>query len=877
MWSVPNEHDIPGSREAGAVSCGCLQNVLVVMTGSAREIREPVAEAIVYYDSKKDGTSVRYPIASDESNCVTQVYRHPQGSLELRQETDGTRFASDIVARLQAFPPTFLFESLVEGACIRPAHCEWVTWLSKREALLLPQSKDEGQYFHVLLRPGDIIDFTRDDFKLRFTVERISTASEAPSNTAQDRVQHKMPMPIKDDESTSIAAAGMRLEGDESVLVRSSDQQSEPKLARPQGEVADVETDDEDDSLDLDDEPSFVKSDNMANDIDDTPATHVTIGEVKETPAKRHASFSHEGQQPPYSTAPEIAGDSPETRLNGIHSVDVTRAIADDVLDPASPLANKHESQMPRSPLRDTSQNKAMTKAGRQIASPSNDKQDGSPRSGDDVAEPVFGVNKTTYSKRGHRRNAPVTSPRQLTRRSSVSDSVQGDEDHFGDETDAEQDSAVVGATEADLAGSEDVEQAAPAEADTEMQQSKQTDTTDMDRKINSWDSDSDDQMIDTDLPSSGESVASEEAANGSTVMAKQKGKKRGRTDVPDEESTEQSVQQGSSKRAKTSSANAEEDEALLGRRNGRLSTTPATGKSSSKLEMSPPSTIAKSRGSAKASKASRQDTGDEIAVATASSSIKKGIKGSISRPAGTPSVQVQIPRDTASGSPDSSSTAMSGRPPKVLFSHSDVNKDKTIVAWLKKQGALEIDEVPGRRANFICVVSSGHLATTAKVLRTLALGNLVVTDDWVTDSKEEGQLLEPDDYVHEALQDTTRTDRSTLFKGYRLYFTKQLAASYGNGWQSIQTLCEEAGADHVESGNAASGHSWAALGKTIFFGATPDDLDLKILSQEKGHTVYNRNMLTQSVLDCELKLDNDDFIIKPSNTPLKLGRGSKR
>ncbi|KAI7544136.1 hypothetical protein KC331_g6985 [Hortaea werneckii] len=846
------------------------------MTSSARETGGRVAEAIVYYDSKKDGISVRYPIASDESNCVTQVYRHPQGSLELRQETDGTRFASDIVARLQAFPPTFLFESLVEGACIRPADCEWVSWLSKREALLLPQSKDEGQYFHVLLRPGDIIDFTRDDFKLRFTVERISTAPEAPSDTAQDRVQHQMP--VNDDESTSAAAAGMRLKGDESVLVRSSDQQSERKLARPQGEVADVETDDEDESLDLDDEPSFVKSATMANDVDDTPATHVTVGEVKETPAKRQASFSHEGQQPPYSTAPEIPEVSPEARLNGIHSVDVTPGTANDVLDPASPLANKHESQMPRSPLRDASHNKAMTKAGREIASPSNDKRDGSPGSGDDVAEPVFGANKTSYSKRGHRKKTPVTSPRQLTRKSSVSDSVQGDEEHSGDETDAEQDSAVVGATEADLAGSEDVEQAAPAELDTKMQQSKHANAIDMDGKTNPGDNDFDDQMIDTDLPSSGESDVSEEAANGSTVMAKQKGRKRGRTAVSDEESTEQSVQQGSSKRAKTSSANAEENEPLLGRRSGRLSTaTPATRNTSSKLEMSPPSTTTKSRGSAKASKASRQDAGDEIAVAPASSSIKKSIKGSMSRPAGTPSVQVQIPRETASGSPDSSSTAMSGRPPKVIFSHSDVNKDKAVIAWLKKQGAFEIDEVPGKRVNFICVVPSGHLATTAKVLRTLALGKLVVTDDWVTDSKEEGQLLEPDDYVHEALQDTIRSDRSTLFQGYRLYFTKQLAASYGNGWQSIQTLCEEAGADHVESGNAASGHSWAALGKILFFGATPDDLDLKILSQEKGHVIYNKNILTQSVLDGELKLDNDAFIIKPSNTPLKLGRGSKR
>ncbi|RMY93668.1 hypothetical protein D0861_01794 [Hortaea werneckii] len=838
----------------GAAFCGCLQHVLTVMTGSARE---PVAEAILYYDSKKDGISVRYPIASDESNCVTQVYRHSHGSLELRQETDGSRFAPDIVARLQAFPPTFLFESLVEGACIRPADGAWITWLSKREALLLPQSKDEGQYFHVLLRPGDIIEFTRDNFNLRFTVERISTAPEAPSDTAKDRVQHQMA--IKDDERTIVGAAAMRLEGDESVLVRSSEQQSEPELVRPHKEVADMETESDDDSLDLDEEQSFIKSAKMADDLDDTPATHFTVGEVKETPAKRHASFGDEGQQPPYSTAPEVREASTETRLNGIHNLDVTPGIANDVLDPASPLANKNTT-------------------GKGFAGLKDNERAGSPGSGDDLAEPVFGANMTTYSKRGHRKKAQVTSPKQSKRKASVSDSVQGDDEHFGAEMDAQEDSAVVGATDAGLVGSDDAEKARPAELDTNIQQSKQGNANGMDEEISPKGNDPDGQMIDTELPSSGGSNASEGSANGSTVMAKQNGKKRGSTAVSNEGDVEQSVQQRSGKRAKTSSTPAEETGALLGTRSGRLSTaTPATGKISSKLDISPPSTTTKGRGSAKVPKASRQDTGEEIALAPASSNSKKSIKGNMSRIAGTPSVQVQIPRETASGSPDSSSTAMSGRPPKVLFSHSDVNKDKAIITWLKKQGALEIDEVPGKRANFICVVPSGHLATTAKVLRTLALGKLVVTDDWVTDSKEEGQLLEPDDYVHEALQETIKTDRSILFSGYRLYFTKQLVASYGKGWQSIQTLCVEVGADSVESGNAASGHSWAALGKTLFFGATPDDLDLKILSQEKGHNVYTRNMLTQSVMDGELKLDNDDFIIKPSNSPLKLGRGSRR
>ena len=788
-----------------------------------------------------------------------------------RDLSRGPQFTLIIPA--EAFPPTFLFESLVEGACIRPADSDWVAWLSKREALLLPQSKDEGQYFHVLLRPGDIIEFTHDNFELRFTVERIATAPQAPSDTGQNRLQHQMP--IKDNESTSVAAAAAtRLKGDESILVRSSDQQQEPELVRPQREVADMETESEDDSLDLDGEQSFTKSAKMANDLDDTPATNFTVGEVKETPAKRHTSFGNEGKQPPYSTAPEMPEGTPETRLNGIHDVDVTPGIANDVLDPASPLANKHESQISRSPLRDTSHKQAITTAGKGIADLPNNKCDGSPGSSDDLIKPVPGANMTTYSKK----KAQITYAKQLKRKASVSDSVQGDEEHFGDEMDADGDSAVVGATEADVVGSDDAEQAGLAELDIKMQRSKQKNAIDMDGETSTKGNESDSQVIDTELPSSGESDASDEAANSSTVMAEQKGKKRGSTAVSNEDDIERLVQQRKGKRAKTSSTNAEENEAPLARRSGRTSTaTPATGKSSSKMNMSPPSTMTKGRGSAKTSKASRQNTGDEIIVAPASSSSKKGTRASKSLAAGTPSVQVQIPRETASGSPDSLSTAMSGRPPKVLFSHSDVKKDKALVSWLKKQGALEIDEVPNKRANFICVVPNGHLATTAKVLRTLALGKLVVTDDWVTDSKEEGQLLEPDDYVHEALQDTVKTDRSILFRGYRLYFTKDLVASYGGGWESIQTLCIEAGADSIESGNTASGHSWAALGKTLFFGATPDDLDLKILSQEKGHVVYNKNMLTQSVMDGELKLDNDDFIIKPSSSPLKLGRGSKR
>lgn len=249
----------------------------------------------------------------------------------------------------------------------------------------------------------------------------------------------------------------------------------------------------------------------------------------------------------------------------------------------------------------------------------------------------------------------------------------------------------------------------------------------------------------------------------------------------------------------------------------------------------------------------------DEIAVAQPNPALNK-TKGAVV-PSVSPVVngKTQLHRTPASSS---ASTALNGKVPKVLLSKSAL--DTSTITWLKKQGAQIIDDVPTKRSHFLCVVPQGALATTAKILRTLASDKLVVTDDWVTDSKAHGSLLEPDDYVHDALKEIVEVHRSKLFVGKIVYFTKKLANDYGwTGWASIQALVKEMGARFVESGSADKGEKTSRMGDTIFFGNDGLDSDAAALASEHGKVVYHKDLLTQSVLRGELDLESDEFKLK--------------
>jgi hypothetical protein len=227
-----------------------------------------------------------------------------------------------------------------------------------------------------------------------------------------------------------------------------------------------------------------------------------------------------------------------------------------------------------------------------------------------------------------------------------------------------------------------------------------------------------------------------------------------------------------------------------------------------------------------------------------------------------------------ASATPQSSTPHSSGKAPtKVLLSNSAYAEDSKAKNWLKRHGAPVEEKIPGRRGNFVCVVAVGELLATPKVLRSLALGKRVVTDQWVKLSMEHGELLDLDDYVHDDLAHTMSVDRSKLLHGKALFVTSALEKVYGDSFAHLKELAAALGAHRVEVGaaNKTNGMSDTA---TIFLGRDGDDPEAQKLTEEDGRAVYQKNLLTQSILRGELLLDHDEF--KWSSKPARGKKGKK-
>ena len=199
----------------------------------------------------------------------------------------------------------------------------------------------------------------------------------------------------------------------------------------------------------------------------------------------------------------------------------------------------------------------------------------------------------------------------------------------------------------------------------------------------------------------------------------------------------------------------------------------------------------------------------------------------------------------------------MTGKlPTKVLLSNSKYAKDTKAKKWLSRHGVAISDDIPGKRANFFCVVGNGELATTAKVLCSLALGKRVVADQWIEDSMKDDRFLDLDDYIHDDLAETAGIDRGELFKKKTLFITDAQMKAYGEGIGDIKGLATAVGAWKVESGSVRKGSSMPAAG-TIFLGGDCNDQDALNLTKA-GHIVYQKALLTQSIIKGELLVDDE-------------------
>ena len=212
--------------------------------------------------------------------------------------------------------------------------------------------------------------------------------------------------------------------------------------------------------------------------------------------------------------------------------------------------------------------------------------------------------------------------------------------------------------------------------------------------------------------------------------------------------------------------------------------------------------------------------------------------------------------------SPDASTAppaadAYQGPSPLILSSNSDVCTQEPYKKFLRKQRANTPEHL--EQANFLCV-GTADLKTTAKLLISLAMGKTVVTDEWVTDSHAKGYLLDPEVYLHKDLQGRP-TDRTNVFKQREIYITAALKKQYGSAFSDIQLIMRHAGAATI---SAKLAKDIDAYNTAIIIGVDSNDKDVATLTT-RGFKCYKKELMSISIIDGQLLVDDDSFIIKGS------------
>lgn len=266
-------------------------------------------------------------------------------------------------------------------------------------------------------------------------------------------------------------------------------------------------------------------------------------------------------------------------------------------------------------------------------------------------------------------------------------------------------------------------------------------------------------------------------------------------------------------------------------------------------------------------------ESSDEIVVAA------PDVKGSARKrdPIARSSPQVVVPPAHLEASPEAPQSSVgssySGRKPKVLYSSSSTIPNRGhIVKRIGELGAQFTEDLANKSSNFFCV-KQGKLSITANLLRSLALKKTIVTDAWVLESVAADRLLDADDYLPDELEGTMDEDRSRLLKGYIVYFTPMLKKDYADkkAWKDIEALATELGARFTISETSRKLLARNEDDKRLLIGLDHDTDVIQLLNAE--HTVYHKDFLAHSILAGKLDLENEEFQLEAPSKPAKKGK----
>jgi hypothetical protein len=165
-------------------------------------------------------------------------------------------------------------------------------------------------------------------------------------------------------------------------------------------------------------------------------------------------------------------------------------------------------------------------------------------------------------------------------------------------------------------------------------------------------------------------------------------------------------------------------------------------------------------------------------------------------------------------------------------------------------------------------------LRKSNSLLKAIALGKHIVTDEWAEESLAADHLLDPSifvpsDPIHEEqwgfkMSNAVCRPRIELLKGKTIYLSPALKKEYGGeGFKAIEDIIKKCGATRVISGAAKD---LPTCENTIFLVSSLQDSDASLL-RKKGRRCYSKELISISVLRGMIDLDSHEFRLEGDRT----------
>lgn len=181
--------------------------------------------------------------------------------------------------------------------------------------------------------------------------------------------------------------------------------------------------------------------------------------------------------------------------------------------------------------------------------------------------------------------------------------------------------------------------------------------------------------------------------------------------------------------------------------------------------------------------------------------------------------------------------------------------------------------------------LGKGEIKRTSNLLLTVLKGREVVTDQWVIKSAAEKTILDPKGFVPESmarakewgtsLADAIARGRRGLkpLEGWTINFTPDAKKELGTSWTELKDLCFAAGVHAVKAMVPKQGPKHDEATVVIAALHEPNLLSL----EEIGWRVFNKDIVTFSILRGGIDPDSDEFLVHPTKTKKGGGRGRKK